>query len=358
MTLGVNGRFLTAPATGVQRVAREVLRRLPGKADVTLFLPREAPEPRDLPPCRTDRGILGGRLWEQVELPARARRAGVSVVLHLANAAPLVGGPHVVVLHDLIPLDRPGDFRSAYRAWVAVAHVQAARRAAAVVTGSDWSADRIARHCGIRREDVHVVRQGAGPLDAPAAAAAVAEVRSRFGLGERYLLAVLGSDPRKGADFLKRVWAALPAAPTLALVGRDAGSVHRRREESADVAGVRDLGPVSDDDLRALYTGAIALLHPSEAEGFGRPPLEALACGTRAIVAPYGPAREVLGTAADLVELEPAAWLDAVRAVLVEPEAVRSTRIAAGRAWARRFDWDHTVDEILAVCTAIARAPA
>jgi glycosyltransferase involved in cell wall biosynthesis len=359
MRLGINGRFLAADATGVQRFAFEVTRRLASRPGVTVFLPRRVSWPSDVPPPeRISRGAGSGPLWEQLELPRRARAEHMSVVLHPASSAPLVGGPHVVVLHDVIPLARPADFTLGYRMWTSVAHVRAARRAAAVVTVSDWSAEEIARRCGIPRGKVAVVQQAPGPLDAPATASQVQEVRRRLHLGDRYLLAVVGRDPRKGASFLEQLWARRPAGdarPELVLVGRDAGRVHRAAPHRG-TDGIRRVSDVTDADLRALYTGAVGLLHPSAAEGFGRPPLEALACGTRVIAAPYGPARAVLGAAAELVELDSARWRAAIDDLLAEPSAIRANRIARGRAWAARFDWDQTADRIWAVCMAASTA--
>jgi glycosyltransferase involved in cell wall biosynthesis len=355
MRLGINGRFLLAEPTGVQRFAMEVTRRLAARPDVTVFLPMGAAWPHDLPaPARTCHGRLAGRAWEQLELPHQARGERMSALLHPANASPVLGGPHVVVLHDVIPLTRPADFTLAYRMWMSWTHVRAARRAAAVVTVSDWSAGEIARTCGIPRGKLWVVEQGPGPFDSPATSAEVAGVRARHRLPERYVLAVGGEDPRKGAAFLEKIWAAWPdarARPELVVVGRRVEAVHRRTR-GREGTGVRRLGRVSDADLRALYTGAVALLHPSEAEGFGRPPLEALACGTRVIAAPYGPARAVLGTAADLIERDPVRWRDAVEALLVESHAARTRRIADGRAWAARFDWERAVDRLWSVCMA------
>jgi alpha-1,3-rhamnosyl/mannosyltransferase len=276
----------------------------------------------------------------------------MSVVLHPASSAPLVGGPHVVVLHDVIPLARPGDFTLGYRIWTSVAHVRAAKRAAAVVTVSDWSAEEIARRCGIPRAKLSVVQQAPGPLDTPATPGEVRAVRRRLHLSDGYMLAVVGRDPRKGAAFLEQLWAHWPAAearPELVLVGRAAGSVHRRGP-GGEKDGVRRVGDVIDADLRALYTGAVGLLHPSAAEGFGRPPLEALACGTRVIAAPYAAARSALGGAAELVELDPARWRVAISGLLAEAPAIRTDRIARGRAWAARFDWELAVDRIWSVC--------
>jgi glycosyltransferase involved in cell wall biosynthesis len=354
MRLGINGRFLAAPATGVQRFALEVTRRMASRSGVTVYLPRGVDWPAALPtPLRVAHGSLPGQLWEQFELPRRARSDHMSVVLHPASAAPLVGGPHVVVLHDVLPLSRPEDFTLRYRVWTSMAHVRAARRAAAVVTVSDWSAQEIIRWCRIPRERVSVVEQAPGPLDAPASSAEVQAMRARHGLRERYVLAVVGADPRKGAAFLEGMWAGWPAAytrPELVLVGRRAGSAHRAAPGRGTMAGVCRLGDVTDAELRALYTGAVALVHPSQAEGFGRPPLEALACGTRVLAAPYGPARAVLGTAADFLELDAERWRVAVTDLLQESSVIRADRIARGRAWAARFDWDRTVDRVWAVC--------
>jgi glycosyltransferase involved in cell wall biosynthesis len=360
MRLGVNGRFLAARRTGVQRFGLEVLRRMIAREPLTLFLPAGAELPAGFPaPARIERGRLAGPLFEQGELPALARRASVDVVLHPANAAPVVGGPHVLVLHDVIPLTRPGDFRPAYRAWVRIAHLRAARRAAAVATVSEWSAAELVAHAGVPRERITVVPQGAAPLDAPAAPDAVRAARARHGLGERYLVAVTGGDVRKGTSFLEEVWEGWGAggAPELVLVGE-----RHRRVHAGGGAGpsghacIHVFGHVPDEELRSLLTGAVGLLHPSAAEGFGRPPLEALACGTRVLAAPYGPAREVLGDAADLLPLDPRAWREAIHGLLDEGPDARALRIDAGRARAARFRWDDTVGALLDLCRAHARA--
>lgn len=356
MKLGINGRFLAARPTGVQRFALEVLRRATARASVTLLLPSDVEVPDGMPPPeRVLRGRLAGRLWEQVELPSLARRASVDVVLHGANAAPLFGGPHVVVLHDVIPLLRPRDYRAAYRVWVRVAHVEAARRAAAVATVSQWSAGEITRLTGVPSERITVVPQGAAPLDAPASEAAVRQARERHGLSGPYFLAVTGGDRRKGRSFLDEVWKgwASGTAPELAVVGGAHRRVHGRvggERGGAPAPAGKALGHVSDDDLRALYTGAVALLHPAAAEGFGRPPLEALACGTRVLAAPYGPAREVLGEAADLAPLDAGAWREAIDALLNEPTETRAARLTAGREQAAGWSWDEAVDALLDLC--------
>jgi glycosyltransferase involved in cell wall biosynthesis len=379
--IGVNGRFLAAVQTGVQRFALEITRRLLPHADVVLLTPRGARVPEALAgAAEVASGRLRGHAWEQIELPELARRAGADVCLGLANALPASGGPHAVVLHDATVFEHPEWFTARYALWHRRVLLPAARRAAVVGTLSRSAAASLAPVLGRPAEDIAVVPQGAAPLDAPASPSDVADARHRFGLGGAYLLATGAGDPRKNVSFLEEVlaeWRRRREAPPPALVvvgsaetrvfGSSAvaggGPDARRSAAPAKAPGAPSGGPhtlrtgrVDDRTLRALYTGASVFCFPSLAEGFGRPPLEALACGTPAVVAPYGPAREVLGDAAEIVPLRPAAWLDALeRLVASGPPAVFAER---ARAAVARHRWEDGVDATLALCARAAESGA
>jgi glycosyltransferase involved in cell wall biosynthesis len=121
----------------------------------------------------------------------------------------------------------------------------------------------------------------------------VAEVRRRHDLPDDYLLWVGGlehPDPRKRVADLARAPRRLP----LVLVGRPG-------RWAQELQGVHLTGQVSDDDLAAIYTGAHALVFPSDDEGFGLPPVEALACGTPVAACDSAAVREVLGERATFV---------------------------------------------------------
>ena len=293
MKIAVNGRFLAAVQTGVQRFALEITRRLlPGVA---------------------------------LEAPVHHLRAGADVCLSLANAVPASGGPHAVVLHDSIVFDHPEWYGARYGLWHRRVLLPAARRAAGVGTLSKDAAESLARLLGRPAQDIVVISQGASPLDAPAPDAAVAVMRRRLRIEGPYLLALGAGDPRKNVPFLEDVMARWPASegaspPALVVVGDAsarvfAGAVPRRGPVQPRVLRV---GRVDDETLRALYTGAVAFCFPSLAEGFGRPPLEALGCGAPVVAAPYGPAREVLRYAAEILPLETGAWLAALERLVRE----------------------------------------
>lgn len=373
MKIGVNGRFYGAPLSGVQRFAREVAARLFARdADLVLLLPADVAPPEGLDErVRVVHGKLRGRVWEHFELPWRARAERCDVVLNLANVGPLFGGPHVVVVHDVLAVTNPEWFSRPFAAWYRFAQARWSRRAARVATVSAWARDEVVRVFGLEADRVGVVLQGIEPFDRPASAEEIRLARQRWALPDTYLLAVAGGDPRKNVRFLLQMlarWRGMRGvAPTLIVVGGDRPAVHgyaSGREPSAGGYGeaeiraagdVRFLGHVSDDDLRTLYTAATVFCFPSQAEGFGRPPLEAMGCGTPAVVAPYGPAHEVLDGAARIIELEPTRWVEAIERLLHSPEERRALA-EAGRRHALRYRWDATADALLALCREFAPA--
>lgn len=192
--------------------------------------------------------------------------------------------PMVVTLHDLIPLKHRGEYlRSGIRLKLRYLAVQ---RAVRVIVPTRTVADDAIRELEIPAERIVVIGEAAAASLRPRPAEEVAEVRKRFGLPEQYLLWVGGlqrPDPRKRVTALAKARRSMP----LVLVG----PTGRWARELPDVT-LTDR--VSDDELAAIYTGAHALIFPSADEGFGLPPVEALACGTPVAACDVPAVREVL----------------------------------------------------------------
>jgi glycosyltransferase involved in cell wall biosynthesis len=108
-------------------------------------------------------------------------------------------------------------------------------------------------------------------------------------------------------------------------------------------------GHVPDEDLRALYTGAIALAFPSLAEGFGRPPFEALACGTPALVADVEDTPDPMRAAAIPLPLEATAWADGIEQFIDEPE-LRAERVHSRTGALEGLSWDACTTQVLEAC--------
>jgi alpha-1,3-rhamnosyl/mannosyltransferase len=220
-------------------------------------------------------------------------RAGRAEVYH----SPWIDGallrppvPMVVTLHDVIPLKRPGEYlRSGVRFKLRYLAVQRATR---VIVPTTAVADDAVRTLGLAADSLVVVGEAAAPEFHPRDAAQVAAVREKYALPEQYLLWVGGMespDPRKRVAALART----PRDMPLVLVG----AAGRWARELPDVTLT---GLVPDDELAAIYTGAHAVIFPSDDEGFGLVPVEALACGTPVAACDIPALREVLADRASL----------------------------------------------------------
>ena len=192
--------------------------------------------------------------------------------------------PTVVTLHDLIPLKRRGEYlRSGRRFRMRYLAVQ---RAVRVIVPTNAVADDAIKTLGIPAERIVVVGEAAAASFTPRPQSEINAIRGRFALPAEYLLWVGGlrsPDPRKRVAALVRARRRLP----LVLVG-DAGAW------AHELPDVTLTGMVSDDELAAIYSGAHALVFPSDDEGFGLPPVEALACGTPVAACDVPAVREAL----------------------------------------------------------------
>jgi alpha-1,3-rhamnosyl/mannosyltransferase len=198
--------------------------------------------------------------------------------------------PMVVTLHDLAPLKRHGQYlRSTLRFKLRYLAVQRAMR---VIVPTAAVADDAEAVLEIPRVRIAVIPEAPAPSLHARPSDEVDAVRERFSLPERYLVwvgAMRTPDPRKRVAALTRAARSMP----LVLVGPTAPWAH-------ELPDVKLTGAVSDDELAAIYTGAHALVFPSDDEGFGLPPVEALACGTPVAASDVPALREVLGDRATL----------------------------------------------------------
>lgn len=232
--------------------------------------------------------------------------------------------PMVVTLHDLVPLKRPDEYlRTGLRFRM---RYLAVRRAARLIVPTHVVARDAEELLGFSAERIDVIAEAASATLRPASPERVAEVRARYGLPHDYLLWVGGlehPDPRKRVAAL----AGTPRRLPLVLVGRYG-------RWAAELPGVHLTGYVPDDDLAAIYTAAHALVFPSDDEGFGLPPVEALACGTPVVAADVPALREVLGDRVTFAEPGDMAGLVAAgeAATRPAPEPPPWTWIDAARA--------------------------
>jgi glycosyltransferase involved in cell wall biosynthesis len=200
--------------------------------------------------------------------------------------------PMVVTLHDLAALKRRSEhLRTGVRLRLRQLAVQ---RAVRVIVPTEAVAGDAVERLGLERERVVVIAEAPDSMMYPRPPHEIAEARERFALPEHYLVWVGGlqhPDPRKHVAKL----AATPRELPLVLVGPTRPWAH-------ELPDVTLTGHVSDEHLAAIYSGAHALVMPSEDEGFGLPAVEALACGTPVVACEVPALREVLDERATFVE--------------------------------------------------------
>jgi glycosyltransferase involved in cell wall biosynthesis len=264
------------------------------------------------------------------------RLHGAVDVLHypLTVPVPRFAGQSVVTLHDLQHVELPSFFSRAERTYRRVAYERAARRASVVVTPSEHAKEMAVERLGLDPERVVVAPHG---VDHARFSPAEAERKP-------FLLYPANLWPHKNHTRLLEALARAESDLELVLTGNDYG----RRDEllaQADRLGVggrvRHLGFVAHDELPALMRGARAMIFPSLFEGFGQPPLEAMACGCAVASSVHGALGEVCSGA--VLEFDPldvdsiASAIDRLAAddALVGDLAARGPEHAAPYTWAR-----------------------
>jgi glycosyltransferase involved in cell wall biosynthesis len=275
-----------------------------------------------------------GHGWEQAVLPALAlaRRAGL--LYSPANLAPLAWPRNVLLLHDVAALRHPEWYSAGYVAWQRRVLPRLARRAAKLVTVSEFSRRQIAEALDVDPGGIAVVPGGVSERFHPQADADAA--RRALGLHGPYALTV-------GTGYARKNQSALSAAASVlrehgvACVAAGGERSYMRAEPRAP--GVRPLGYVADDLLPGLFAGARAFVLASRNEGFGLPCLEAMAAGVPVVAGNSGALPETCAGAALLVDPDdPAAIAEAV-VQAVEDEDLRASLREKGLERASALSW-------------------
>lgn len=374
MKIGINAWFLGQLTTGSGQYLTHLLEQYASHYTDHAFLlciPNKPVERYNMPngewrvlhtPFDHFAGTAGyhlAKLWfEQIAFPRACRRWGADVVHVPYWASPLFCAiPVVVTVHDLIPLLLPAYQSGALgRTYIRLVSASA-RRATIVLTDSDASHRDIMRHLRIPAERVKAIPLAAEAHFGPLAESETARVREKYALPPApYLLYLGGFDVRKNVPGILKAFAGLDA-PHVKLV--IAGRLHRQDtpffpnpRRIAEKLGILDrihlAGWVDEMDKPALYAGARALVFPSFYEGFGLPPLEAISCGTPAIVSNNSSLPEVAGKGALCIDAGDSEALTGAMQRIVDDQTLYEELREAGLAQAKQFSWHKTACQTVA----------
>lgn len=260
---------------------------------------------------------------------------------------PLYGIPTVLTVHDLIFRHLPEHHKRLNRWYLNATLPLYCRRASHIIAVSEATRQDLIASYGVAPEKVTVILEAADPQFKPQSPERLAAVRARYQLPETYILFVGTVEPRKNLLRLLRAWEPLYLAgdaPPLVIVGKRgwlAEDFYAALGVSPAREGVRFTGYVADEDLPALYSGASLFAFPSLYEGFGLPPLEAMACGTAVLCSNTSSLPEVVGDAAlTLNPTDVEALREGLRRLLADADLredmrERGIQRAAGFSWER-----------------------
>jgi glycosyltransferase involved in cell wall biosynthesis len=273
--------------------------------------------------------------------------------------APLIANfPTVITVHDLsvnlLPKTHPFRRRLRHRLLPTLC-----KRSARIIADSMNTKRDLVRCYGIPEDKIDVIYLASGSnLQRVSDAKALAAVRARYGLPERFLLYVGSVEPRKNLPSV------LEAVASLRESGRPESLVIAGRGEPKYLAHIRTvlrqnglqegrdvhlIGPVAEEDLAGLYSLCTLFVYPSLYEGFGLPPLEAMACGAPVLLADNSSLSELFETSSAFVDLDrPDGLLLAVE-MLLDSEDLRDEFVEKGLKRAQSRSWDDIAVETLDV---------
>lgn len=354
----INGRFLTQLTAGVQRFAIETVKAIDKCLDepdyialrgrVELQAPRTA---RDFPMqnIRLVRsGWTSGYVWEQIEFPLRTGRR---LQLNLCMLGPVAKRHQILVIHDTSTKAMPEAFSKTFVAAYDFIIPNAARRADMVVSVSDFSRREMQKYYGLDPSRIPVCYEGSdhilahGPDD---------RILDRLNLRDTpYFLGVGIYALNKNLDgTLEALKQSGLQGVKLVATGKRRLDVHNKLAVVTD-ENLVDTGHITDNELRALYDHALALVYPSTYEGFGLPPVEAMQCGCPAIVSDHDVLVEIGGDATLRCGVNDVASLAAAMKAVHDDPALREHMRVKGLEHAQRYTWDKTARILLDLCLTV-----
>jgi glycosyltransferase involved in cell wall biosynthesis len=292
MIIYINSRFLTQQSTGVHRFAIEISKELKNMDIQVRFISPLNIIHNDIANelGAVKIGILTGHLWEQISLPRYLKKIGSPLLVNLCNTAPLNYINKVVTLHDITFKLFPNNFSFLFRSYYNFIIPRILQSSKKIITVSNFSKREILKHYNIKENKVDVVYNAVCKVFNP--------IKNEN--STKYILGVSSLSRHKNFDMLIQAYNKIKCKDIkLYIVG---GKNKYLRTSLTDEHNLNPniifTGRVSDKELAELYSNSLCFIFPSLYEGFGIPPLEAMACGSPVVVSNVASLPEVCGDAA------------------------------------------------------------
>lgn len=297
--------------------------------------------------------------WDQIKLPKFLKRERIDVFFSPYYKAPIFSPcPTVITIHDITPFIRLENMEYTLQpnALLMLWSKFMAKRARKIITVSNHSKKNIMNIFKIPEEKIEVVYEGVEDEFRPKVRDEIEKVKMKYGINRKYVLYIGNFEHHKNVDGLIKAYSGLPAELRkeyfLVVGGKDEKNSPGIEKLSGEL-GVRENiffpGFIEEDDLPSIYGGAEIFIFPSFYEGFGLPPLEAMACGIPVIASNVSSLPEVVGDAGSLVDPKDIYGLTTAIKELLTDASVRYKMREKGLKRAKLFQAGDTTQKILNV---------
>ena len=346
MTIYINGRFLTQPMTGVERYAYNICKAMVRlHQPFTLVCPK-APIHQDYDVSDLNivhYGIGNSHFWEQCVLPFFFIGKKDYIVLSFTGLGSILIRHKIMTVHDLSFLKNPSWYSRAYYWYYRFMTPLAVKTSQHILTVSEFSKSEILGfYPFLKPECISVIYNA---IDENLFKPLTSDIRHQT--SESFVLCVSSIDPRKNFARLIEACQGLTGAK-LNIVGKYNRVFSQNMALDITSDKIQFLGRVSDEELVRLYNQAACFVFPSLYEGFGLPPLEAMACGCPVLVSDIPVEREVCGDAALYFNpLEPSEILSAITQYITDTDVIKETMRRKGFENITRFSWEKSAEVLM-----------
>ncbi|WPV02348.1 glycosyltransferase family 1 protein [Mucilaginibacter sp. cycad4] len=348
----VNARFLTQKLTGAQRFAIEIAKRLKTMMPGVVFVAPLNVIHHELA-TQLNVIIIGkhkGVAWEQIDLPLYLKKINKPLLINLCNVAPLFYNNQVITIHDVAFLVNPQWFSKNFVRFYKFLIPQISKKAKLIFTVSEFSKAEIIKYLHVDATKIKVIYNGVSGLLSPI------PVKTDYG---EYVLTVGSIDKRKNIMNLAQAFGLIKHKGTKLIIVGDSNAIFNNAGNE-NLKAHQDIiftGRVNDHELAGLYEEARLFVYPSLYEGFGIPPLEAMAHSCPTIVSDIDSLHEVCGDAS--IYVNPLNVTDIAKGIdlLFDDAVLRDTLVINGKQNIKRFSWETSARQIVNSITHLITPP-
>lgn len=335
----INGMFLTQRKTGIQRFSHEMCQAMAAAGhDIAVIAPRRIRKDYNLSYPVIHIGLLTGVFWEHLELLIYLLKRRKPLLISFGSPGPLLYKKRIVTIHDVSFYYHPEWFSRLYGLYYRIITPIIARFSEKILTVSHFSKKEILGWLNIPEEKITIVHNAVSQ-------SMVNKAKGQAGPTEKYILTVGSLDPRKNLSTIIEAYHQTGLEKTIKLKAAGGESPLFNMDKNTHLSNV-SLGYVTDQELFTLYKNAELFIYASFYEGFGIPPLEAMASGCPVVLSDIPVFKEIFGDAAMYVKPGDAQGMAKKIIEILNTPQLKNILIQKGYKKSKEYTWEKSAQVI------------